>query len=1030
MPTLRNHRVLRHRGVQLSNAPPSQDLFRKPIDELESDLLRVNAQWNNELSINTNPLELALYFLDETSIGLGHRVQEFADLQKKFGHDLRSVAYDNYESFNTNIASYDIAVDSINRAQGNISDIQSNMNLVKENITRNKGNLENLNEKSIIIDSQINILSAIEEMLVMKSKIENYMTSREYLDVQRNIVKSYTLANKYSLWEIPQLKSLKNELDNYEHTLFKNVMEEIKIIIYSKNEQMIKKTIIFENHSTYIGDNLTNIEDYLSSIINMDIQKQARLMNQDLKEFLESIKNLIPSKITAFTQVRERDSHYKDLFEYLTILRDIKRLPLALQILTNNVREELSIMITNNKARLVEEHPSLRQFTNSMKKTFGLSLKDILSVFIKEWFWQMFVRFSSIIQCHIVISESIPIILHFQSSTELATTYNLEAIWNDVFREITIVLNRYLNDPLLTSEDSNLDGSYPHPTFQKDKNDNNRNKQLFSLQANASEPSILQQQTSELKNLLTDLFPGFSISNKSDLSSVYISEEIIEHEKPLLPPSTFNMKFILDPFLFYCEVTSHIIPTQYNKKFQNPLLFFTKYMSNNFFLRTKATFSHLFNKNVSLSNPFTITAINNNKILFQSAKNFQDLFFDILFMLNTTNVFRDIITNSVIDLVEQLLKYYNSLFDELLGFNKDKFNKNIMNIWFQDEKLIATEKSILLKESKNDSVLEKLDTLLIFKHCTDFFQEGNGLEKDSIASYNKLKSIIHFTTTIHWLLEWLPELHKNVSANNNYSSFGSLDIDVLRKEWSFSESFDIFTVSKIKSLKICMDKGTTTRFKQIISKFNDLYYRLLITLRLDIRSRCIYGIGLLFKDTENWNLETDSIELSPHISKLVSSVNFFDNKFKKQISSEVEDLIFYGIDSVCDQAFISGGSSITVINYTGTKKMLKSIETLQLLWRNIVSDSTRIDMSKSLNYYLLCQSPEDEFFEHLETGNLLDYANEEIKVALRLSFSEEHQKYNGQLKSTDDQDTTVLSFQRYQNAVNRLHKSLVENHNS
>ena len=108
----------RRRGLSVSTVT-DQDKFQRNsvLNTLSDDLQIVRAKWGKEFNEETNPLELAMLFLDNTSVGLGFRFEEFNALKYKIEKDLQEAVNEHYQTFNSVIASYRDVENLIHSAQ-------------------------------------------------------------------------------------------------------------------------------------------------------------------------------------------------------------------------------------------------------------------------------------------------------------------------------------------------------------------------------------------------------------------------------------------------------------------------------------------------------------------------------------------------------------------------------------------------------------------------------------------------------------------------------------------------------------------------------------------------------------------------------------------------------------------------------------------------------------------------------------------------------------------------------------------------
>lgn len=999
----------RGRGLSVNSISDAQkQAMTNSLDNLQGDLGHVDAKWNRIITDKSNPLELALAFLDDTSVGLGHRYQNFQQLKTRIGYDLQEAVNEHFQVLNSNVASYSIAVDSITDVQENILQLKRHVNEAGKNITVKKGSLKELNDNAMGQTRMVEILSSIESLLQLPEKIEEHTRNSEYKEAQQLLARGFLSANIHDLWSLKALQILKQQLELQEHVLFNTLIEEIHNIIYSKKGLLISNQDILKNIGT-VQDGFTSLENYLYNIVNVDIVKHSANMNTDFVKFLSDIKrpNITFNKNAVDVAGGEE---YERLFYLLAVLNDINKIPTAMSILTHRAKEEIHNIILKSTEEVRVNHPSLLKMAGNVTadNDFGLSVKDVLSVIIRKCFWKIFIKLLVAAQGHRVIFESVNILV---PSSTASASYRFDLVWSKLLDEIEILLSRYLNNNAVVVTEGTRRRSTSTPAIPKRKN-----SQIFTLQNNIKDSSNAKDHANELKALLKDIFPGITISSSTELESIYVEEESFEQEEPLIPASVFNMKALLEPYLLFCRAASDIIPIQWNDKAVNSMKYFVSYMDERFFPQLEMTLTYLFEMRVEANNPYALENIEENKYIFKAAMDFRSLFYKLLYVTNTTHSFRERISHAILELLNKFYLYYANLFESLFGTSNVNVNRRIITSWLADKKIMKMEDQIL----KGDDAIFSDETNALIQHCPDFYQEDKGLQKEDMLNMITVDAVTHFLGTIFWIMGWLPRLKKVVDITAE--DLNTVDAEKLRNAWSFFESSDLTSIEKLSTLKISMDAKTASQFDDIVNKFLLLKTKLLSAIRFDIRARCIYRIGSLFRTTKVWNSDVGSIELDEHITSLIAEIKMLESKLKQQLSEEDKDNIFIGIDVVNNRAFLSGMHSIPVLNNNGIKKMLRNINVLQHACRNLLSDPSKVDMSDALNLYSLCGYDETTLFQQIDAGHLAHCSTEDLKTILRLQFSEELQR---QLKRNSANPKRVNSMpvnKRFNDAMKKLEK--------
>lgn len=996
----------RRRGLSVNSITDEQkNAMNNSLDNLQNHLNHVESQWNRVLNDDSNPLELALAFLDDTSVGLGHKYNQFKQLKTRIGHDLQEAVNEHFQALNSNVASYSIAVDSITDAQDSILQVKSRVNESGQKITVKKDSLRELNDNALKRNKIIEVLSSLENLLQIPEKIEDHIRKGEYREAQRLLARGFVAGNTHDLWSIKSLNFVKQQLELQEHVLFTTAVEELHNIIYSKEGLFLLEKNILDN----IGisqEGFTNLENYLYGVVNVDVMNASKSVSNRLKAFLESINNSETFQSDSPPEMGG-DKEFGRLFSLLSILNDINKLPTALSILASRSKEEFHSIILKSTEEVRVNHPSLLKVAESVvvDSDFGVSVNDALSIIIRKCFWKIFVKLLLAAQGHRVVFEAVK---YFQLSANASSMCKFDEIWSKLLDEIEVLLSRYLNDPKVVSTNNVRIGDPTVSSLPK-----RQEEQLFSLQQNIEDSSAAKEHASELKGLLQAIFPGITLLSNAELESVYVEEESYEQEEALVPPSVFNMKIFLEPFLVFCQASSNLIPEEQQKQATPALQFFMNYMKSNFFPRLQMTLSHLFVMDVESNNPYALENLEDSGPIFKAASDFKTLFYKLLYVMNTTYTFRKNITHAMLDCLERFYTYYSNLFVNLFGTAETNIARRIITMWLKDRSLMSVEGRILDGE---ESLTEE-ETRAIFRPCVQFYRQDKGLRKSDILNSVTFSAVIHFLGTVYWLLSWIPSLKKTVDSDEKPSD--NINADELRSLWAFFESSDLTNIDRSSTLRLSLDAESLKRFDSIVAGFQTLKTSLLSAVRFDIRARCIFHIGLLFQETSDWNFDVVSIELDEHIASLISELKMAENKIKQQLDEREKDRIFLGIDEVNNHAFITAAASITVLNDNGIKKLSRNISVLQHTCRNLLSETSKVDMSKGLNFYSLCGSNDATLFRLLEKKQL-SFTPDSLKTILRLQFSED---FNRQMKmngSGAKSVNTMPANKRYNEALKKL----------
>lgn len=1004
----------RHRALSVTVATEDQqEAMTTSLDHLQNDLNYISSNWPNALTESTNPLELALSLLDSSPTGMNNRLPEFYKLQKKISYDLQSTVNEHYQEFNSNVASYGTVVNFITDAQENILKVRSSLNEASRKITVKKGPLNDLNEESQKYTDMLKTLWAIEALLVSPEKVETFIRNENYREAQRELVNTYLIANSHSLWKLPSLKPVKEQLLFQEHSLFNSIVEDIHNLVYSKTSFKFANSSLMKDISTP-KNGFTGVENYLNNIVNTDFVSKANNINIELKEFINELDNLDRDNLKKLDKLKGR-SEYEKVFTLLSITNDMNKLPQASNIFIDRAKSEIHMVLVNTTESVRSKHPSLLRLADDMSKQgdFGISLENMLSIILRTMFWENFLKLLVVMQGHYLIYKIIGIL---QKRSNVQNTYKLQDIWKAMVGEVSEFLTKYLRDPKIFVEDTKV-----QDIEGKDTDETNITETIYTLQDNIEDSGEIKQYSDNLKDLLKDIFPGFTVSTNLDITSIYIKEDVLEQDNSLIPPSIFNMRLILEPLLLFTKAVEQVLPEDTIAKDKSSKVFFINYLNSEIYPDFQKTLTFLFNSKIRSTNPYKIHHMSNNKKIFSAAYDFRMFFSSLIFITRTSHSYKKLIANALISTLESFFKYYENIFDHLFGTKtKNNLARQIITVWLLDEEILKTEEEII---SDKKFIGEEYD--LLMNYCSNFFEEGKGLSPGDLFNNVTLDAIVYFYSTVSWILEWLPFMKKVINQDSERDLY---DITQLRNDWSLFESPTTVREDSMKTLKICMTQKMGNKFDQIVESFRHLKMKLMEVLRFDVHARSIYYIGRMFQENKDWYLATDSFELDYQISSLRSDLIRHENKMENHLSSEDKDTVFLGLDKFCSIMFVKGSVSMQTLNENGIKKIIKNINALQSTCRNLFSDSSDVDMNYSIAFYSLCNEEESSFFKELEENELFKYYSQtDLEVALRLLYSVEIYEYIKRNKSVSNKSGELTGPQkRYQNALQKLSNALTE----
>ncbi|KAK6460677.1 Sec8 exocyst complex component-specific domain-containing protein [Scheffersomyces coipomensis] len=574
--------------------------------ELKEVQNTIKYDWADLLRDDANPIETAMYLLDDSSVGLAHKKQEFDMIRSNTENALRAVVNDHHEVFNNSIGSFHLLLDTLQDSQSDSNDIKDILESTVRDVQDRSEALREYSQTSARYSELIEILDAITEVSSIPNKIDQLTQERKIHEVYDVISQGYKTAEKYNLWSLSAMSATKDALQTQSNQLFDTIVEELQSEVYLKGAVTITNrsqqnvyswsTLSKSNNpklsslKSLITES-TNLEQYVHNSANLDITEVTDVLTEPVETFL---KTQLP-KIHNHYVNNEGQLNYSILvdstmnlnsgsFHYIyMLLHTASRLGKLNQIveiligrhqsevhgLLNRITEEVKQKNASALAKLAK----LQKFDhNSEISIIGQNnFSDSSVVVLQDLFGSIFVKFLAVFQRHKIIGEIVNLIesgsklngttklvtKYDQENTASATNhYDLTTVWNILKKELKNVMLNYI----IIDNSSQVDTADFLKARSKTRVYENRSvKNIFHFEDVSYERST--PSNPDFSNVLQNMFPGFNLhdssdakSNLIDSSSPYIQNETINAlVEVLVPKNLFNMRIMLEFFLIFIE---------------------------------------------------------------------------------------------------------------------------------------------------------------------------------------------------------------------------------------------------------------------------------------------------------------------------------------------------------------------------------------------------------------------------------------------------------------------------------------------
>lgn len=980
------------------------------ISELDSLIKEVKRSWHISAQDNTNPLEIALPLLDNTSVGMAYKLPDFIQLTERIARSLQVAVNEHYQAFNNSVGSYDLVYGSIKESQEAVKQVRTTLKQISSDISAKNQELSELNERCKQHGDMVEILDAVEEMKEVPSKIDALFADKKYGLIEELLARADLQATIYGLWGIPALSNIQSYLKNAQKTLVDTIVDELHATVYLKTKSLALLSAALREDSSDHADSLLNLELYISNIVNIDVAEKSLDVHNRLVTFLSQMEAHKSPQLSA-TNTGFDDDPYGYIAYLLEILSKLNELPRALDTLTQRHPTELHKVVLDVSDDVKARHPKLAKAEKSLVD-FGMPVGDLNNIILQDFFWQVFTRFLLVLQAHRIVFEVSKRLSNLPEDQFAHSGYNFVEIWKNVSSEARSLMYSYITNDAVVFGDStqNTKGGLHTPLtklsewdvnalFDKKKVSQIRLETLFEFDQSLG--LLSDAHSEDLRSFLKEVFPGFKVSQGASAEHPlpYLDSEELTQQDTLVAGNVFNMRVILESFLVFVQGCKGLFPKGLDGN--EPVNFMNDFMRKSFLPQLDETVEYMYEKTVNVE-PFEIQSISNYKMsggrliqnpegscegvkVFKLSIGFFNLFTRICGILNTWSRYREEYTLLVVQLLHKIYSKYEELYNTLLP--------NVTEIQISDKASTGSPKQLIkwlqLPELTHVllQVLELYDRKLLLTETGMLVLSGTilmkAVDKTQILHPKNFDLLTHLVGTVDWILQWLPDMRKVTEPE---TPSDSVSVEYLRKTWELAE-FNQTALTGL-NIKITFEEKSILlgQFDGSVSNFRKLYHNSLLALRYDLRLRLIYYV-LSAISNNVWNPSLDVITICEEVKELCGLILFYKNKLFVNLSEQIGEQILFGIPNMIDRLLIIGAEMIPVLNQTGVKKLYLNIITIQQSLRTMMRLPEDVDFTHSLAYFDLFKRGVEKIIEQNSHGKSL-FNLQENKTMIRLIHSE------------------------------------------
>ncbi|KAI9719019.1 MAG: hypothetical protein M1828_006395 [Chrysothrix sp. TS-e1954] len=951
--------------------------------QIEEVLAYIKREWSFMLENNCVPVHVASQLLDESSLGLANRYDEFQQTQNQLQNALRAIVNEHHQGFNSSIGTFHQIQASIQASHDRIRNLKDELVQAKSNLSTANPEWTRLIGSSQNYSSMLDDLTTIEQIQEAPEKLEASISEKRFLTAVELLQDSLRLIRRPEMEDINALSDITVYISNQEHSLTDILIEELHNHLYLKSPYCEDRWL---NYTTSEGTSARDgpLADY-----------------HPLVKFLDELDASISIPMTEDSS-RNPET---DSFHYIRVVTEslarLGRLDEAVDSIEERLPIELFKVVERSNNEVNQRYPSATRKAAARART-SLILEDPLkrkdqSAILHDLLEALYAKFEAIAESHRVFHDVVAGVSTRDGSTSGGNqrlTRGFKGLWQLYQSEMRSLLHDYLSTGGGASQRSGqaLTGESNIFRYQRERN-KKCNFKLSSVDTSSGSTSIssdIKHHREELVNTFEKFVPGLvsltsaSNSSTSHMTAATSSGQILSADstaaghKLLVLPSVFNIGVLLPPSVLFLNRLKAIVPPSSDIVVSTLSSFLNDFLINVFHPQLEETLIDYCSQSFIQLDSFQIDpnwAALAQKPLFKGTVKFFNIvgaFCKMLDDLTHDQIFSQLLINQMNSYYDRCAAWYKTLVTRAtsstaIDDTTNPSNPASQNRHYKAAAHLAEDSSITAlitslwastsagSSSSTTSVATTDATLstTLLTHTTTSPLTESTLITDS-------KSQTHLCliyTSLTWLALKLSR-YRQISARATNSSSSSMRDSTLQPstmQRRLTNSLPERPQDEGEDVYIPLNKETASLFDSILGSYKELASLALRTLHLEFRCRVLQRLSDLFSgsliytsSSSNSTAEPETQTPDESVLLLVSDLLAFDTELKVHLQQREHTFIVRGIMTLVDELVLHClRTKVTGINKAGQDYLQLNA---RVLYRNLINVEPEGKMSKVFEF--------------------------------------------------------------------------------
>ncbi|KAJ3969790.1 Sec8 exocyst complex component-specific domain-containing protein [Lentinula raphanica] len=636
-------------------------------------------------------------------------------------------------------------------------------------------------------------------------------------------------------------------------------------------------------------------------------------------------------------------------------------------------------ILTSDPSLVVQQKNGFLPGSSLRLAALESSARQIDQEILRDFFWTLYSKMDAVAQGLRVIYEVANRIgsrRDFKDSagTKPGTLFPLVDIWLSIQAEMKTLIYDYL-----TNEDEGvMSGRNPiasiNEILREGRFSRDRTKSIFRFAETDIKLTnkLLRTHEDELTQVLKDTMPGLvqgptENSVQSALSTVGTDDRLLgagQHHRLLIKPNAFHVSVLFEPTLAFLDRVRSVLPSDIESVRESGAVL-DEFVLNIYLPQLEDKVSYLFHNAISGPEAFEPDPLSkriSSEPLIRASTHLMALINSLCAMLQMTPFHRESYSRLILGVVIQFYQRCSDKFQDLVSSSASgdllQPQVAIAAQWAQRTELMPCLTGLQNTPEENTSQRQQLwrqETHLE----QDFLGQRQMASTDLIPSIRSLVSLAGMYHSITWFASELSAL-KAHPEDGMLSPQNLEPLSAVTMPYTPLVAY-VPIASPTDQLSLLLSKEMSLRFQALLRTYEQLSELILHTIRVDIRCRTVYYLGLAMRVCHrgNYSLDGEAGEPDPHIIDLNNDLSECDNLISPRIPTTARSFIFSGLGQLMEHVLINSARYLRRPNIYGIRKILRNILALQQSVKTITVNSNE-NFDRAKRYFsLFFLSPTD-----------------------------------------------------------------------